>query len=130
MVRKTLQTVIKDYLTAPNEEEWLKTYHSREPQELLTTEILWNGKHNKFITENGGATCSCCDGKRFREANYKDFPLWVIEYNCVNGEKYVVMDGKHRLNKAIADGETTIKAYVYSLAELESYDYANKIASE
>ena len=48
---------------------------------VLTTEILWNGKHNKFITENGGATCSCCDGKRFREANYKDFPLWVIEYN-------------------------------------------------
>ena len=40
------------------------------------------------------------------------------------------MDGRHRLTKAIADGETTIKAYVYSLAELESYDYANKIASE
>ena len=124
-----LTTITKNYVNS-TQEEWLKTNHSREPQELLTTEIVWNGKHNKFITNNGGATCSCCNGKRFREANYKDFPLWVIEYDCVNGEKYVVMDGKHRLNKAIADGETTIKAYVYSLAELESYDYANKIASE
>ena len=124
-----LTTITKNYVNS-TQEEWLKTNHSREPQELLTTEIVWNGKHNKFITDNGGATCSCCNGKRFREANYTEFPIWVIKYNCVNGEKYVVMEGKHRLNKAIADGETTIKAYVYSLAELESYDYANKIASE
>ena len=124
-----LRTITENYVNS-TQEEWLKTNHSREPQELLTTEIVWNGKHNKFITNNGGATCSCCNGKRFREANYKDFPIWVTEYNCVNGEKYVVMDGRHRLTKAIADGETTIKAYVYSLAELDSYDYANKIASE
>lgn len=101
--------------------DWLKTNYGREYQEISTAEILWNGKHNKFITVNGGANCACCDGKRFREANYNDYPIWIIEHNCVKGEKYIVMDGKHRLNKAIADGKTTIKAYVYTQAQLESY---------
>ncbi|ADD95304.1 hypothetical protein [uncultured phage MedDCM-OCT-S05-C139] len=106
------------------DEDWLKTNHGREPLDLLTTEILYMGKHNKFILENGGANCACCNGKRFREANYKDYPIWVVKYNCVKGEKYVVMSGKHRLNKAIADGESTIKSYVYTQAELEGYgDY-------
>tara|TARA_A100001011_G_scaffold182743_1_gene191572 strand:+ start:2316 stop:2690 length:375 start_codon:yes stop_codon:yes gene_type:complete len=116
-----VKTILDKYLVDDEQQEWLKTNLSHQPQEISTEGLLWLGKYNKFITANGSATCSCCNGKRFREANYKDFPIWVIEYDCTKGEKYVVMDGKHRLNKAIADGETTIKAYVYSLAELETY---------
>ena len=76
---------------------------------------------NKYITSNGGPTCSCCDGDRYRTANWKDFPIWLMKYDCTQGEKYIVMDGRLRLRKAMADGETAIKAYVYSLAELLSY---------
>ena len=116
-----LSTIFGNYDVGDEQQEWLKTNLSRQPQELSTEDILWYGKYNKFITANGSATCSCCGGKRFREANYKDDPIWVIEYDCTKGEKYIVTDGKHRINKAIADSETTIKAYVYTLAELETY---------
>lgn len=105
-------------------ENWLKANHPKEPVELPTSEILWDGKHNKLITANGSATCSCCSGARFHAANYTDYPIWVVGYDCVKGEKYVVASGQHRINKCIADGNSTIKAYVYSQAELESYgDY-------
>ena len=116
-----LSTIFGNYDVGDEQQEWLKTNLSRQPQELSTEDISWYGKYNKFITTNGSATCSCCGGKRFREANYKDDPIWVIEYDCTKGEKYIVTDGKHRINKAIADGETSIKAYVYTLAELETY---------
>tara|TARA_R100000388_G_scaffold29765_1_gene23129 strand:+ start:2118 stop:2501 length:384 start_codon:yes stop_codon:yes gene_type:complete len=105
-------------------EDWLKANHPKEPVEILTNDVLWDGKHNKLLTNNGSATCSCCNGKRFREANYTDYPIWVVPYDCVKGEKYVIASGKHRINKCIADGNSTIKAYVYTRSELESYgDY-------
>tara|TARA_B100001248_G_C27338498_1_gene435044 strand:- start:187 stop:576 length:390 start_codon:yes stop_codon:yes gene_type:complete len=116
-----LSTIFGNYDVGDEQQEWLKTNLSRQPQELSTEGFLWYGKYNKHITANGSATCSCCNGKLFNEANYKDYPIWVVEYDCTKGEKYLVMDGKHRINKAIADGETTIKAYVYTLAELETY---------
>ena len=107
--------------TQISEVDWLKANHLREVEELPISEILWNGKYNKYVTSNGGATCSCCSGERFRKANWKDFPIWLMKHDCTKGEKYIIMDGRHRLRKAMADGQTTIKAYVYSLDELLSY---------
>tara|TARA_A100001015_G_scaffold305534_1_gene398412 strand:- start:138 stop:554 length:417 start_codon:yes stop_codon:yes gene_type:complete len=105
----------------PIEIDWLKENHLHNVEELTISEILWKGKHNKYITSDGGSTCSCCNGERFRKANWKDFPIWLMKYNCIQGEKYIIMDGRHRLRKAMADGETTIKGYVYSLDELLNY---------
>ena len=101
--------------------DWLKANHLHEVEELPISRILWKGKYNKYITSDGGPNCSCCSGERFRTANWKDFPIWLMKYDCTQGEKYIIMDGRHRLRKAMADGETTIKAYVYSLDELLSY---------
>lgn len=116
--------VTKDGPGSVEDEDWLKANHPKEPVAIPTTEILWDGKHNKLITANGSATCSCCSGKRFQDANYTDYPVWLVKYDCSKGEKYVVTSGKHRVNKCIADGNSTIKAYVYTKAELESYgDY-------
>ena len=122
MFIRTIDNVTCFAPTLTEEEDWLNTKSGKKPSEISTSEVLWSGKHNKLITANGGANCTCCGGKRFREANYKDYPIGVVAYECTKGEKYVVYSGMHRLNKAIADGETTIKAYVYTEDELEKWN--------
>ena len=122
MFIKTIDNITCDAPTTTKQEDYLKSKSEREASEISTSEVLWSGKHNKYITANGGATCTCCGGKRFLEANYKDYPIGVVAYECTKGEKYVVYSGMHRLNKAIADGETTIKAYVYTQDELENWN--------
>ncbi len=101
--------------------DWIKANHIHVVREIPVSEILWKGKYNKYITSDGGPTCSCCDGKRYLTANWKDFPIFLMRHECTKGEKYIIMDGRHRLRKAMADGETTIKGYVYLLDELLDY---------
>tara|TARA_S200000501_G_C20804828_1_gene735661 strand:- start:113 stop:514 length:402 start_codon:yes stop_codon:yes gene_type:complete len=119
--KETIGNVVYYAPTNIEQEDWLGSKTGRKATEITISEVLWHGKHNKFITHNGGANCACCHGERFRNANYKDYPIGVLAYECTKGEKYVVYSGLHRINKAIADGETTIKAYVYTEDELEKW---------
>ena len=71
--------------TQISEIDWLKANHLREVEELPISQILWKGKYNKYITSDGGPNCSCCSGERFRTANWKDFPIWLMKHDCTKG---------------------------------------------
>lgn len=76
-----------------------------------------------------GENCICCEGKRFHGADLNRPGLLLDGSTTYSGRRYRSMDGKHRIQKMIAEGYTSFKFYVFHLDEIKDYysDYPNMI---
>ena len=80
-------------------------------------EIAWKGKHlpMKFTGEN----CICCGGKRYKNADIR-YPGIVVEgMPNMYGDKYRLIDGKHRIRKLYGRFEEDALFYVLYIDEIE-----------
>ena len=75
-----------------------------------------------------GPNCICCDGKHFITTDM-DKPIFSVYIedgmtsSCrdMSQFKYLSLDGKHRLEKRMYYGLTTIKTYLFGMEELIPY---------
>lgn len=81
-------------------------------QTLSIDDIAWKGKHlpDKFTGKN----CICCGGIRYEQADTK-YPCIVVEgMENMYGNKYRMIDGKHRIQKL----NTTCQCYVLTMEDI------------
>lgn len=94
-------------------------------QEIDLNTIQWMGFDlpDRLLYEN----CFCCDGKRTEDANLNQLGLLLDGTTTYSGRRYRSMDGKHRIQKAILQGFTSFKFYVFHIDEIKGYfsDYPN-----
>ncbi len=93
-------------------------------REVLFDDIAFKGKH---FTNLRGPMCLCCDGARYYSAQIK-FPGILVEgMENPYGSRYRMIDGKHRLEKRINNGEISSIFYVLQLSDLPKYCEKEKI---
>tara|TARA_B100000073_G_scaffold197561_1_gene163620 strand:+ start:2958 stop:3374 length:417 start_codon:yes stop_codon:yes gene_type:complete len=84
-------------------------------------EIAWKGKH--LPDHMTGEDCLCCGGERFKNANTR-YPGIVVEglWNMY-GNKYRLIDGKHRIRKLYESSRFVDEAsfYVLTLDDIEEF---------
>ena len=81
-------------------------------QTLSVDDIAWKGKHlsDKFTGKN----CICCGGQRYKVADTK-YPCIVVEgMENMYGDKYRMIDGKHRIQKL----NSTCQCYVLTMEDI------------
>ena len=92
---------------------------NKTPQTITLSEITYLGKRNAYAYGLGTAFCPCCNGVRYHTCDIT-VPIRVLEYNCTTGDKYICLDGTHRINRVKDSNGQTIQAYVFTESELEN----------
>lgn len=88
-------------------------------QTLNLSDVAWKGKHlpDKFVGEN----CICCGGERFLRCDVRFPGIVLVDVNNPYGNKYRLIDGKHRAHKLSSSGHLTSKFYVLHLSEVKPH---------
>lgn len=82
-------------------------------------EIAWKGMH--FPVDERRDKCICCGGRRYFSCNTNYPPVLCIHTSNPYNKKYRMIDGKHRMEKMVAQGLVSSKFYVLTFEDIEPF---------
>jgi hypothetical protein len=98
-----------------------KDFRHLEPEIKIVShkDIAWVGKHH--YPKYAGRKCFCCAGERFINADISYPGIIVKDGPNPYGNPYLLLDGKHRMMKKLAQGMDESEHYVLYWKDIREY---------
>ena len=88
-------------------------------QDVMFDDIAWKGMH--LPEEQRRDKCICCHGVRYHNCDVNYPPILCIDTPNPFNKKYRLLDGKHRLEKMLAQHKNKSKFYVLEYDDIKEF---------
>ena len=88
-------------------------------QDVLFDDIAWKGMH--LPIEQRRDKCICCHGVRYHNCDINYPPILCIHTPNPFNKKYRLLDGKHRMEKMLAQHRFRSRFYVLEYTDIEQF---------
>ena len=88
-------------------------------QDVLFDDIAWKGMH--LPIEQRRDKCICCNGVRYFRCDINYPPILCIHTPNPFNKKYRLLDGKHRIEKMLAQHKIKSRFYVLEYTDIEQF---------
>lgn len=92
-------------------------------REIYLKEIAWKGKN--FYPFYTGKNCPCCKGTRYAKADLSYLALVVDGAPNPFDNRYLLLDGKHRIQKMLNNNVTKHLFYVLNYNDIKHLIHGN-----